>query len=112
MKSSRRARHGARTARRQGDPSKLLFGEDAADADEEKYTTEELDWFKNGSSTIPKGAKFEIMDCKTGKKFTVKRWSGANHIDAEPLTAEDSATMKSIYGGSWSWDRRGHPGQV
>ena len=85
---------------------KLLFGEDAADADEEKYTTEELDWFKNGSSTIPKGAKFEIMDCKTGKKFTVKRWSGANHIDAEPLTAEDSATMKSIYGGSWSWDRR------
>lgn len=84
---------------------KLLFGEDAADAEEESYVTEELDWFKNGSSTIPKGAVFEIMDCKTGKKFTVKRWSGANHIDAEPLTAEDTAVMKSIYG-TWSWDRR------
>ncbi len=85
---------------------RLLFGQEAADAEEETYVTEELDWFKNGSSTIPKGAKFEIMDCKTGKKFTVKRWSGANHIDAEPLTADDTAVMKSIYGGSWSWDRR------
>jgi hypothetical protein len=36
----------------------------------------------------------------------VKRWAGANHIDAEPLTAADTATMKSIYGGSWSWNRR------
>ena len=27
-------------------------------------------------------------------------------MDTEPLTAEDTAIMKSIYGGSWSWDRR------
>lgn len=82
---------------------KLLFG---SNSKEDTYTTEELDWFKNGSSTIPKGATFEIMDCKTGKKFTVKRWSGGNHIDAEPLTADDTKTMKAIYGGSWSWKRR------
>ena len=68
-------------------------------------TTERLDWFHGGSSKIPKGATFKVKDIKTGKVFTVKRWSGGNHIDAEPATASDTATMKSIYG-HWSWKRR------
>ena len=38
--------------------------------------------------------------------MTAVRWSGVNHLDAEPATAEDAATMKSIYGSSWSWSRR------
>ena len=67
--------------------------------------TEELKWFNGGSSKIPKGATFKVKDVKTGKVFTVKRWSGANHLDAEPSTKSDTATMKSIYG-SWSWKRR------
>ncbi len=46
-----------------------------------------------------------MKDIKTGKVFTVKRWSGYNHIDAEPLTSSDTSTMKSIYG-HWSWKRR------
>ena len=48
--------------------------------------TERLDWFNGGSKKIPKGAVFKVKDIKTGKVFTVKRWSGYNHIDAEPLT--------------------------
>ena len=68
-------------------------------------TTERLNWFNGGSSKIPKGATFKVKDIKTGKVFTVKRWSGANHIDAEPASASDTATMKSIYG-HWSWKRR------
>ena len=67
--------------------------------------TERLNWFNGGSSKIPKGATFKVKDIKTGKVFTVKRWSGANHIDAEPASASDTATMKSIYG-HWSWKRR------
>lgn len=67
--------------------------------------TERLNWFNGGSSKIPKGATFKVKDIKTGKVFTVKRWSGGNHIDAEPATASDTATMKSIYG-HWSWKRR------
>ena len=67
--------------------------------------TERLNWFNGGSSKIPKGATFKVKDIKTGKVFTVKRWSGANHLDAEPSTKSDTATMKSIYG-SWSWKRR------
>ncbi|MBR4081859.1 MAG: peptidoglycan-binding protein [Clostridia bacterium] len=70
------------------------------------YKTERLDWFKNGSSTIPKGAVVTVKDIKTGKTFQAKRWSGSNHADMEPLTAEDTKIMKSIYGGNWSWDRR------
>ena len=80
-----------------------LFGTSSTSS---TYKTERLDWFKNGSSTIPKGAVVTIKDCKTGKTFQAKRWSGSNHADMEPLTKEDTATMKSIYGGSWSWDRR------
>ena len=69
------------------------------------YKTERLNWFKGGSNKIPKGAVFKIKDIKTGKVFTVRRWSGANHIDAEPLTKSDTAILKSIYG-HWSWRRR------
>ena len=68
-------------------------------------TTERLNWFNGGSSKIPKGATFKVKDIKTGKVFTVKRWSGGNHIDAEPASSSDTATMKSIYG-HWSWKRR------
>ncbi len=84
----------------------ILFGEKAANADENTYKTEKLNWFEGGSTAIPKGAVFTVKDVRTGKTFECKRWSGYNHLDAEPLTAEDTATMKSIYGGSWSWDRR------
>ena len=72
-----------------------------------KYKTEVLSWFDDGvTRVIPKNATFTIKDVYTGKTFKARRWSGSNHIDAEPLTASDSATMKKIYGGSWSWRRR------
>lgn len=67
--------------------------------------TERLNWFNGGSSKIPKGATFKVKDIKTGKVFTVKRWSGGNHIDAEPASSDDTAIMKKIYG-HWSWKRR------
>ena len=71
------------------------------------YKTETLDWFDdNVTRVIPKNARFTIKDVKTGKTFEAVRWSGSNHLDAEPRTDEDTAIMKSIYGGSWSWRRR------
>ena len=68
-------------------------------------STERLNWFNGGSSKIPKRAVFKVKDIKTGIVFTCKRWSGANHIDAEPLTSSDTAKMKKIFG-HWSWRRR------
>jgi peptidoglycan hydrolase-like protein with peptidoglycan-binding domain len=84
----------------------ILFGEKAANADEDTYKTEKLNWFDGGSTAVPKGATFTVKDVRTGKTFECRRWSGYNHLDAEPLTADDTAVMKSIYGGSWSWTRR------
>ena len=77
----------------------------SSDSDGGSGTTERLNWFNGGSKKIPKGATFKVKDIRTGKVFTVKRWSGANHIDAEPASASDTAVMKSIYG-HWSWKRR------
>lgn len=71
-----------------------------------KSKTEKPDWFKGGDSLIPKSAVFTIKDVRSGRTFEAYRWSGGNHIDAEPRTKNDTATMKKCYGGSWSWDRR------
>lgn len=80
-----------------------LFGKNAAN---HTIKTERLDWFGGGASVIPKGAIFTIKDVSTGRSFTAKRWSGVNHLDAEPLSSKDSDALKSIFGGGWSWARR------
>ena len=65
-----------------------------------------LDWFNGGANIIPKGATFTIKDISSGRTFTARRWSGFNHLDAEPVSARDAQTMKDISGGSYSWARR------
>ena len=67
---------------------------------------EMINWFQGGDSTFPRGSVVTITDVKTGTTFKVKRFGGSNHADVEPLTAEDTAIMKQLYGGSWKWDRR------
>lgn len=80
-----------------------LFGKNAAN-----YTlpTEKLDWFNGGKNTIPQWSSFTIKDISTGKTFKARRWSGYNHLDAEPLSEDDTRTIKEISGGSFSWARR------
>ena len=68
--------------------------------------TEKLDWYKDGKNAIPKNAVFTIKDVRSGRTFQARRWSGNAHIDAEPYSKNDTATMKKCFGGSWSWDRR------
>lgn len=71
-----------------------------------KGTVELLDWFKGGSDWLHKGAYFVVTDVKTGLSFNVRRFGGWYHADSEPVTAADTAVMKRIAGGRWSWDRR------
>ena len=80
-----------------------LFGANAANY---TYETERLDWFNGGSSTIPKGATFTVKDIASGRTFTARRWSGSNHLDAEPTSSKNAQIMKDISGGSYSWARR------
>ena len=77
-----------------------------ASANSGKITTERLDWFNGGKNVIPNGAVFQIKDVSTGLIFSARRQSGGNHMDAEPLTAEDTAILKKINGGTFSWRRR------
>jgi hypothetical protein len=47
-----------------------------------------------------------VIDMESGKQFNIQRRGGSSHADVQPLTAEDTATMKDIYNGKWSWKRR------
>jgi len=74
---------------------------------EPTYKTENLDWFKNGYKVFPKRAIIEIKDVRTGLVFKAQVLYGTNHLDAEPLTKADTATLLKINGGvDFSWRRR------
>ncbi len=64
-----------------------------------------IDWFDGGSEVFPKGTEATVIDVDTGLSFHVRRFGGQYHADSDPLTADDTAIMKQIVGGKWSWDR-------
>jgi len=55
---------------------------------------------------LPRKSFFTITDLESGLSFRVQRRAGSSHADVQPISKEDSAIMKQIYGGSWSWRRR------
>ncbi|HWT76893.1 MAG TPA: peptidoglycan-binding domain-containing protein [Mobilitalea sp.] len=65
----------------------------------------DLDWFKQVRDIWQRGMDATVTDVNTGKSFQVMRTYGTNHADVEPLTTEDTATIKAIWGG-FSWERR------
>jgi LysM repeat protein len=64
-----------------------------------------VDWFLDGQYLIKRNDTFLITDVKTGLKFNVKMMGGYNLADVEPLTATDTATMKSLFT-TWTWEPR------
>ncbi|WP_210365104.1 hypothetical protein [Bacillus sp. REN3] len=62
--------------------------------------------WKEVDDFLPRYSKFTVMDLETGLKFHVQRRAGSNHADVQPLTGKDTAIMKKIYNGKWSWKRR------
>ncbi len=86
---------------------KEILSSSAVQAENATIKTERLDWFNGGKNLIPNGATFQVKDVRTGLIFNAKRQAGYNHMDAEPLTAADTATLLLIYGGKdFSWKRR------
>ncbi|QZY55785.1 LysM peptidoglycan-binding domain-containing protein [Crassaminicella profunda] len=67
---------------------------------------ENLDWWTGAQYVVPIGAEFTLIDFATGKRWKMKRTIGANHADCEPLTKIDTAIMKEVWGGVFSWERR------
>lgn len=64
-----------------------------------------LDWFSQVSNIWKRGMNAVVTDVSTGKSFNMKRTYGTNHADVEPLTTEDTQTIKDVWGG-FSWERR------
>ena len=67
---------------------------------------EMADWWTVVDQVFKIGDIATVTDVKTGISYKVRRHGGSHHADSEPLTAADSAKMKQIFGGSWSWERR------
>lgn len=65
-----------------------------------------LDWFTEAQYVIPINTDFQITDLLTGKSFNARRTVGSGHADCEPLTANDTAIMKEIWGGNFNWNKR------
>lgn len=65
-----------------------------------------LDWWTEANKVFYLGAIANVIDVRTGKSFKVVRTYGTNHADCEAYSKEDSAVIKEIWGGSWSWERR------
>jgi hypothetical protein len=66
-----------------------------------------LDWWSEASKIFKIGMTAKVTDVKTGKTFNIVRTYGGNHADCEAKTTADSKKIKEIWGGSWSWERRG-----
>jgi peptidoglycan hydrolase-like protein with peptidoglycan-binding domain len=83
--------------------------EEAAQEEETETTTQSNfmpPWFGNVENTFAIGETATVYDIKSGLSFKIKRTYGHNHADCEALTAKDTAIMKKIYSGKWSWERR------
>lgn len=67
---------------------------------------EAADWWTDVQYVFTRGSIATVTDVDTGISYQVRRKGGTNHADCEPLTKADTAKMKQIYGGQWSWARR------
>ncbi|MFC7370940.1 hypothetical protein ACFQPF_04565 [Fictibacillus iocasae] len=55
---------------------------------------------------LPRGATFTVIDKDSGFHFRVQRRAGSSHADVQPISHNDTAILKHLYNGKWSWKRR------
>lgn len=55
---------------------------------------------------LPQNTHLQITDVRTGYTYFVRNWSNGNHADVDPLTYQDTQTLRATFGGRWSWDPR------
>ena len=65
-----------------------------------------MDPWDRVKNVFTNGKVATVTDVITKKQFKIKRYAGSLHADSDPFSAKDTAIMKEIYGGSWSWNRR------
>ena len=63
------------------------------------YPAEKIDWYTGGINELwARGDNYKVYDVKTGIVWWAHRWAGGYHVDAEPLTAADTARLCKSYG--------------
>ena len=63
------------------------------------YPAEKIDWYTGGINELwATGSNYKVYDVKTGIVWWAHRWAGGSHVDAEPLTAADTARLCRCYG--------------
>ena len=71
----------------------------------EQVFGEPLPW-PQADALFPDGSRFVLEDVRTGRWLSVQRYGGYRHADVEPLTRSDTAVLRELFGGQWSWRRR------
>ena len=67
------------------------------------YPAEKIDWYTGGINELwGRGSNYKVYDVRTGIVWWAHRWAGGLHVDAEPLTAADTARLCKCYGVSSS----------
>ncbi len=67
------------------------------------YPAEKVDWYTGGINELwARGSNYKVYDVRTGIVWWAHRWAGGLHVDAEPLTAADTARLCKCYGVSTS----------
>ena len=66
---------------------------------------EYIEW-SEASKIISIGWDTRVYDVRTGTVYYVRSFSNGKHADVEPITTDDTALLKSTFGGVWSWDPR------
>ena len=65
-----------------------------------------LHWFNDVKPSISNGQYLLICDPSTGLNWTLRVMSRGRHCDCEPLTAKDTRTMVSAFGGTNTWNQK------
>ena len=73
--------------------------------DKPEPLVELLEW-NQVKSILRTGVNIEVLDIRTGLRYTVRSFSNGLHADVEPVTQEDAATLRRTFNNSWSWDGR------
>ena len=71
--------------------------------DKEKVGNVLYENFYNWRRRYANGEYCTVYDYKTGYSWTLRILSKDNHLDAEPLSAEDTAIMNKAFGGKTTW---------
>lgn len=65
-----------------------------------------LHWFNDIKTTLKGGNQLLVYDPETKISWTLRVHSCGRHCDAEPLTAQDTASMLKAFGGKNTWDQK------